>query len=90
MGGGVVAGIFRNLPHSVWGGGVVPYIFPVTAGADQSISINSAAFFFYNYGQPQRNNINSLQKFLFYKSLGGAMAPLAPPGYATGQPGICA
>ena len=30
-----------------------------------------------------RNNINSFRKKTFTKRLGGAMAPLAPPGYAT-------
>ena len=85
VGGGVVAGIFRDLPHSVWGG-VVPYIFTLTTGADQSIFINCVNYgtFFYNYGQPQRNNINSLQKKKNYKKFGeGHGPPGPPPGYAT-------
>ena len=59
-GGGVVAEIFRVPRHRT----TVPYIFSLTTGADQSIYINCVNYgtFFYNYGQPQRNNIDSLQK----------------------------
>ena len=75
----MVADIFRDLPHSVWG--VVPYIFTLTTGADQSISINCVNYgtFFYNYGQPQRNNINSLQKKNIYQKFGGGPWPPWPP-----------
>ena len=59
----------------------MPYIFTLTTGADQSISsiASITGHFFCNYGQPQRNNINSLQKKNIYQKFGGAMAPLAPP-----------
>ena len=59
----------------------MPYIFTLTTGADQSISINCVNYgtFFYNYGQPQRNNINSLQKKKIYQKFGGGHGPPAPP-----------
>ena len=57
-------------------------IFQVTTGGDQSNSLNSGNFFYIS-GPPQRDNINSLQKKTFNKSLGGH-GPPGPAGYATG------
>ena len=52
-------------------------IFPVTTGGDQSIP-SITGHFFYISGPPQGNNINSLQKKTFTKSLGGH-GPRGPP-----------
>ena len=59
--------------------GVVPYIFSVTTGADQSIYINSGTFFFTITGNLNVTTSIHCRKKTFTKSLGGAMAPLAPP-----------
>ena len=45
-------------------------IFQVATGGDQSNSLNSGTFFYIS-GPPQHNNISSLQKQTFTKSLGG-------------------
>ena len=64
---------FRDL-HS--GEGVAD-IFPVTGW--RSIKFPPFRDIFLNiFGPPQRNNVNSLQKKIFTKRLGGVMAPWPP------------
>ena len=77
VGGG---GSSRNFPGSrertrfSGGGGVVAKKIPVPRGGHQSNSLNSGTFFYIS-GQPQRNNINSLQKKPIYQKFGGPWPP---------------
>ena len=66
-------------PHSV-GGGVVGFFgaFLVTGGQDQSNYLNSGNLFGHFRVTSRLPRINCTKK-TFAKSLGGAMAPLAPP-----------
>ena len=62
--------------RSLGGGGVVAYIF----FSGNSRSKSSKQIF------EERNNINSLQEKKHLPKVWGGMAPVAPPGYATGHP----
>ena len=68
-------------PHSVGSGRFL--FFWVTGGQDQSNYLNSGNFFGHFRVTSRLPEINCRKK-TFNKSLGGAMAPWPPPGYATG------
>ena len=83
MGGGVVAEIFpvnKSLTfprfRDIFGAfsGHLPIIRRLWTLAENSGTLPMSAYTF-----KPRNNINSFRKKTFTKSLGGAMAPLAPP-----------
>ena len=87
-GGGVVAEIFRDLHkrNAFAGGGRGSGIlfFLLTPGQNQASYLTSARFFYISDSKNVTTSIRCRKK-TFTKSLGGGMAPVAPPGYATGM-----